>query len=328
MERGASTATVTVAVLTYRRADDLAAALPLVLAQAGELDPPAGVLVVDNDPDSGARELVTSLAGRQSTAAVRYVHEPTPGIAAARNRALDEVSSDLLVFIDDDERPVPGWLRSLVDTYLATRPAGVVGPVVSQFADEPDPWIVAGRFFERRRLPTGVSVQVAATNNLLLDQAQLRERGLRFDERFGLIGGSDGLLTRQLTCRGGRLVWCAEALVIDMVPRERLTRRWVLRRAFRMGNSASLVEVQLADSTHGRLRVRTRQIGQGLARLAGGLVRMSLGALTGSMRRRACGARNCARGAGLVSGALGHAFAEYRRRPVTTTSGGGRRKLW
>jgi succinoglycan biosynthesis protein ExoM len=298
---------VTVAILTYRRPGDLAAALPPVLAQAGELDPPAGVLVVDNDPDGGARELTACFADR----GVRYVHEHTPGIAAGRNRALDEVSSDLLVFIDDDERPVPGWLRSLVDTYLATRPAGVVGPVVSRFATDPDPWILAGRFFQRRRLPTGTEVQVAATNNLLLDLAQLG--GLRFDPRYGLTGGSDYLLTRQLTGRGGRLVWCAEATVLDMVPPERLTRRWVLRRAFRSGNGSSVVEVELAGSAYRRLRVRARQIARGMARVVVGIVRIVLGALTLSVHLRAGGARTCARGAGMVSGALGHVFAEYRR---------------
>jgi succinoglycan biosynthesis protein ExoM len=300
---------VTIALVTYRRPEDLAAALPPVLAQAGELDPPAGVLVVDNDPDGGARELVACFADR----GVRYVHERTPGIAAGRNRALDEVTSDLLVFIDDDERPVPGWLRSLVGTYLATRPAGVVGPVVSQFTADPDPWILAGRFFQRRRLPTGAEVQVAATNNLLLDLAQLRERDLRFDPRYGLTGGSDYLLTRQLTSRGGRLVWCAEATVLDIVPPERLTRRWVLRRAFRTGNGSSAIDVELAGPAYRGLRERARQIAQGTARVVVGVARIVLGALTGSMRLRAAGARNCARGAGMVTGALGHVFAEYRR---------------
>ena len=38
---------------------------------------------------------------------------------------------------------------------------------------------IAGRFFNRRRLPTGTEVDVAATNNLLLDLIQLHELGLR-----------------------------------------------------------------------------------------------------------------------------------------------------
>jgi succinoglycan biosynthesis protein ExoM len=300
---------VVVAVLTYRRPADLAVALPQLRAQAALLDPPAAVLVVDNDPDAGARETVAGFPG------IRYAHETTPGIAAARNRALDEAAEDLLVFIDDDERPSARWLPALLATYLDGRPTGVVGPVMSEFAQPPEPWIVAGRFFDRRRPATGTEVQVAATNNLLLDLAAVRSLGLRFDERFGLTGGSDTLFTRQLVRRGGRLVWCAEAGVVDVVPPERLTRRWVLRRAFRSGNGASVVEVELAGSVRERARVRSRQVGQGLARLAGGAVRVAAGYATGSVARQASGTRNLARGAGLVTGAFGHVFTEYARRP-------------
>lgn len=296
-----------VAVLTYRRPADLAAALPLLLEQARTVDPPATVLVVDNDPDGGARATVEAFGG------VRYAHEPTPGIAAGRNRALDEADGDLLVFIDDDERPSAGWLAALVATWEATRPTGVVGPVVSEFATEPDPWIVAGRFFERRRPATGTEVEVAATNNLLLDLAAVRSLALRFDERFGLTGGSDTLFTRQLVRRGGRLVWCAEAGVVDVVPADRLTRRWVLRRAFRSGNGASVVEVELARGPGEHLRVRGRQLARGLARIGGGAVKVAAGWATGSVARRASGTRNLARGAGLVSGAVGHVFGEYGR---------------
>jgi len=298
------------AVLTYRRPADLAALLPLLAAQLDDVGIPVGVVVVDNDPDAGARDQVQALADPR----FRYVHEPTPGIAPARNRALDEAgTADLLVFIDDDERPVDGWLRSLLDTYEKTKPDGVVGPVVSSFPDAPDPWILAGGFFRRRQLPTGTEVTVAATNNLLLDLGRVRERGLRFDERRALTGDEDTLFTRQLTGSGGRLVWCAEALVHDVVPPERMTRRWVLTRAFRMGGSASAVEVLVAESPGRRAIARVRQVLLGGSRLAAGMARLAGGVVTRSPARRAAGARNLARGLGLVAGAVGYVHAEYRR---------------
>jgi glycosyltransferase involved in cell wall biosynthesis len=299
-----------VAVLTYRRPADLAALLPLLIAQLDDVGMPAGVLVVDNDPDGGAREQVEGLGEPR----VRYVHEPTPGIAPARNRALDEAgTADILVFIDDDERPVRGWLRSLLDTYQVTKPAGVVGPVVSSFPDDPDPWILAGGFFRRRRLPTGTEVAVAATNNLLLDLASVRERGLRFDEHRALTGDEDTLFTRQLTDSGGRLVWCSEALVHDIVPPERMTRRWVLTRAFRMGGSASAVELLVARSARLRAMARVRQMLLGCSRLGAGVARIAVGLITSSQARKAAGARNLARGLGLIAGAIGYVHAQYRR---------------
>lgn len=302
---------VVVAVLTFRRPDDLAAVLPLLAEQVSALEPAGQILVVDNDPDGGARAAVERHGG-----VARYTHEAVPGIAAARNRALALATADgaqLLVFIDDDERPVGDWLHRLVRTYLDGHPAAVVGPVVSEFATEPEAWIRAGRFFDRRRLATGAEVTIAATNNLLLDVAQVGAMGLTFDERFGLSGGSDMLLTRQLTRAGGRMVWCAEAVVVDVVPPERLTRRWVLRRAFRSGNTWARTSVALADGPLRRTAVRAVVAGQGLIRMLGGGARVVLGCLGGSMAHRARGRRTLARGAGMVAGVLGAIYVEYRR---------------
>lgn len=302
---------LTLAVLAFRRPDELRAALPLLVAQLDTIDWRGEVLVVDNDPDGSAALVVAELRDPR----VRYVHEATPGIAAGRNRAMDECpDSRLLVFIDDDERPIEGWLSAMLATYLRLRPTGVVGPVTSEFTSVPDPWIVAGGFFRRRSLETGDLVDVAATNNLLLDLRAVHELGLRFDLRYGITGGSDTLLTRQLTARGGRLVWCAEAEVIDVVPAQRLTRQWVLQRSYRMGNTAALVDRDMATSTSQSVVIRLRLLVSGMLRVGGGGARLLFGIACRSLPHRASGARTLSRGAGLISGATGVIYSEYTRR--------------
>ncbi|MGA7204619.1 MAG: glycosyltransferase family 2 protein, partial [Specibacter sp.] len=82
-----------IAILTYRRPEALARALPYVLAHARALerDNPgvaAAVLVVDNDPAGSAEAAVAEFGD----AMLRYVREAEPGISAARNRALDEAA--------------------------------------------------------------------------------------------------------------------------------------------------------------------------------------------------------------------------------------------
>lgn len=301
---------VRIAALTYRRPDDLAALLPLLAEQASQARFPTDVLIVDNDPDAGARVQVEAFG-----APVRYVHAPVAGIAAARNVALDESGDhDVLVFIDDDERPVPGWLDLLLAEWERTRPAAVVGPVVSEFAAAPEAWVAAGRFFDRRRLPTGTEIDVAATNNLLLDLAVVRSLDLHFDLRFGLTGGSDTLFTRQLHAGGGRLVWCDEAVVTDVVPAKRLTRQWVLQRAFRSGNSWATTSAALAaGSLPSQVGVRARTAVSGVPRVLGGVARLSAGTVLRRLDLRARGLRTAARGAGMISGSLGLAYVEYKR---------------
>jgi glycosyltransferase involved in cell wall biosynthesis len=307
---------ITVGVLTYRRPQRLAALLPLLVRQTGELRAEghhADVLVVDNDPSGSAAPAVTG----QPADVVRYVVEPEPGIAAARNRVLDEtLDADLLVFIDDDERPHEGWLSSLLATWLATGAAAVAGPVVSEFDGDLDPWVAAGDFFTRRRPATGTQIEEAATNNLLLDLHAVRAAALRFDPRFGISGGEDSLFTRRLAATGRMLVWCADAVVSDLVPAERMTRGWVLRRAFSSGNSVPRVRLALARTPGARRAVRWAATASGSVRLAGGGARWLAGTVTGSVALRARGLRSAARGAGMVAGAIGHVYQEYRR-PVS-----------
>jgi succinoglycan biosynthesis protein ExoM len=313
--------TVTVAVATYRRVDELRALLSLLVEQAREavtVGWDAEVLVVDNDPAESARpvldEFLRASAGTGLTVGIRYVAEAEPGIASARNRALDEAGgSRLLVFIDDDERPHSGWLLRLLDARASTGAAAVAGAVVSEFDGPLDPWVRAGDFFRRRRPPTGTVITVAATNNLLLDLAVVRRLGLRFDKAFGLTGGSDTLFTRQLTAAGGLMVWCDEAVVTDLVPAARMTPEWVLRRAFRSGNSASRVEMTLAASWWGRMLVRWNAARRGLPRSLGGAAQWAVGRICGRARLQAKGLRTAARGCGMLAGAFGVAYAEYRR---------------
>ncbi|MBM9476852.1 glycosyltransferase [Nakamurella flavida] len=308
---------VVVALASYRRADELAHTLPLILEQLETASWPGRVLVVDNDPEGTARPVVDALGDVR----VAYVQEVRPGIAAARNRALDSApDDDLLIFIDDDETPRPGWLTGLLGTYARDRPAAVVGPVVSEYADEVPEWITAGGFFERRRMPTGTAIDVAATNNLLLDLRQIRALGLRFDADFGLSGGSDTLFTRQLARSGARMVWCDEAIVVDHVPLSRMTRRWVLMRAMRYGNSWSRTSVVLASGPVDRTLVRARMVGRGAARVVGGGIRLGIAAVTRSTRLNARGLRTVMKGVGFVRGAVGSTYTEYARTPVAPST--------
>ncbi|MTD12382.1 glycosyltransferase [Nakamurella sp. YIM 132087] len=313
---GPAAVRVRIAMLTFHRPQDLAEVLPLLTAQADEaarhrwpagrsLD--VGIVIVDNDPAGSGRPAV-----RASGVSVHYVVEPTPGIAAARNRALDETTgADIVVFIDDDERPHPRWLVGLLETHFATGAAAVAGPVISQFVGDLDPWVAAGAFFHRRRLPTGTRIEVAATNNLLLDRRQVDALRLRFDRRFGLSGADDTYFSSSLHRSGAEMVWCDSAIVTDVVPAERMTRSWVVRRAFSSGNSSALVAVELRERVLGRTATRLRQIGRGLIRCAAGGTRFAAGLVLTAPSHQTRGLRTLARGAGMLVGSASLIYQEY-----------------
>jgi len=67
----------------------------------------------------------------------------------------------------------------------------------------------------------GAQVRSADTGNLLLDLAAVEDLGLRFDPRYGLTGGEDPPVTRQLPRAGGVIRFAAGAVVTKRVPAAR-----------------------------------------------------------------------------------------------------------
>ncbi|WP_295574104.1 glycosyltransferase family 2 protein [uncultured Microbacterium sp.] len=301
-----------VAVLTFRRPDQLDAALNALCERVREAADrvEAEILVVDNDPVGSAWEV----AQRVRAHPVRYVVEGRPGIAAARNRALDEAEgSRLLVFIDDDEIAQPAWLTSLVDTWIQTGADAVQGRLVTSLPLDADPYIAAGGFFDRAIHPSGTPLAAAATYNLLLDLDTVRRLGLRFDEGLGLTGGEDSIFTSLLIRGGGRIVACSDAVAVDPLAPERATRSWVRQRAFSQGTVLQNTRLELATSGARRFRVRTFGIVGGMARLAFGLGGDMLGAVSGNIAQRARGERVALRGLGVLARSLGYRHRTYRR---------------
>jgi GT2 family glycosyltransferase len=107
--RPAAQPAATVAVCTRERPDDLVPALEAIsLLQPAPVD----ILVVDNNPTTSRTQEV---AARFQN--VRYVREDRPGLDAARNRALLEATTPVVVFSDDDAVPEPEWLGHLLQPF-------------------------------------------------------------------------------------------------------------------------------------------------------------------------------------------------------------------
>ena len=355
---------LTIAMLTYRRNDYLAQVIPELLAQADDVcdaQTTASVLIVDNDPQAGARAVVeaarAALAGEQpqtaeppeqavlsepsgsadsdkATLRLVYVHEPEPGIVAGRNRALSQAhGSDALVFIDDDEIPSPGWLKALVSTWRAQGCAAVTGPTPPTFEVDPSAWVTASGAFDSWEAADGAQVRSADTGNLLLDLAVVEDLGLRFDPRYGLTGGEDSLFTRQLTRAGGVIRFAAGAVVTKRVPAARARRTWVLERSLRSGSSWARVRIDTAAPDGGasgrlaRLRLRLGYGAKGLAKAGIDGARAGVARIRGDVPAQARYEVSSRGGLGMVVGALGVHVREYGRpRRLRSTARPGRSK--
>lgn len=233
---------VSVCIATYRRPAMLRR---LLESLEGQTLPRASfeVIVVDNDPKESARETVADFSAI-SPLDVTYRTHPEPNIAKARNEGVRAAGRRWLAFVDDDEWAEPNWLEALLEASEAWACDAVLGPVLPEFPQEAPDWVVAEGLFERKRHRTGaaISYRDARTSNALVSNETRTELDLWFEVGLGRIGAEDSLFFRQLEKRQGRIVWCDEAAVHETVLPERMRRRWLLKRAFRGGQSYVLVK--------------------------------------------------------------------------------------
>lgn len=306
----ASPPRVSICVATYRRPVGLARLLRGLDALTFSSSPPPSVevIVVDNDPEGSANDLVEELR-REVRWPLRYEAEPRRGLSYVRNRAVAcaVATSDFIAFIDDDESPEPGWLAELLRVQAETDADVVSGPVIRHFDAEPPPWVRRGRFFEDPRRPTGSPIADPATSNVLIRTAALEGVEGPFDDRFALTGGEDTHLFLRLGRAGRRMVWADEAIVHEWVPPSRANARWLLQRIYRGANTWSQCERELDPGG----RALALRVAKGVARISYGLLLLPLSWPFG----RHAVVRSLwyvSFGAGNLTGLLGVRYYEYR----------------
>lgn len=293
------------------------------LRYAGER-PDVRVIIVDNDPEGSARTVCASWEGRLG-ARLLYLHEPRPGIPVARNRALDAVDRRIerLAFIDDDEVPQPDWLDQLIRAQQAYDADVVTGPVDRRFEVPPPAWVQRGRFFERSAglgprpsRQTGERLSEAYTNNVMFRASLLGELGLRFDERYRF--GEDTQFFRRVARAGCRIVWVEEARVVEWMPAERATERWLIDRRYRSGILMAMLE---RDERLERGREMSADDVVSVRRVVGLARKAAVGGLTSGLAAIRLVPRHIAvRGRGKVAFALG--FLEAATQAVNAQAAG------
>ncbi len=136
--RGPESPAASVAICTANRHDRLAETLGELLPI---VDPcRADVIVVDNGSTDATPELLASVVAAHP-GKVRAVREERAGLSAARNRAVREAGGDILLFLDDDALPGPGWIEAYVAAFRDPRVAAAGGPVEPIFDGALPGWL-------------------------------------------------------------------------------------------------------------------------------------------------------------------------------------------
>jgi glycosyltransferase involved in cell wall biosynthesis len=231
---------VSIVIPTQRRPESLARAVRSCFGQAGVVSEALELIVVDNDEQGSAAEIAGVLAA-EAPFAVRYIHEPRPGVANARNAGVAAVRGVFIAFLDDDEEAPESWLAALLDVQGRFAADLVFGPVRARLPDAArDHRAYLEHFFSRIDPSPEARLQSRyyGCGDSLVRRAALPDRAEPFARARNEIGGEDDLLFSEMRAAGARIAWAPDAWVWEYPTPDRLNLRYAIRRAFVYGQGA------------------------------------------------------------------------------------------
>lgn len=266
------------------------------------------VIVADNDAEAPeGQRAAEALAKTGYRFPLRSFAVTKRGHPAVRNALIAAAlidAPDFIILMDDDQLPAPDYLDRLVARALDDD-ADLVGPTVTaHFVDTPPAWARTSRAFCPHDPRHGPVQSLSGDGGILIRPRILSRLGaVWFDESFGLAGGADSELFERLQRLGARFSRAKDAEIAEVYVRSRVNLRWVLQRAFRMGNSAIRIQ-----RMHGRIApIEALKIPGATAR---GLLNLLFG--LGQTGRQVDGLCQVARAAGKLMAILGMIHQDYR----------------
>jgi glycosyltransferase involved in cell wall biosynthesis len=232
---------LSVVVCTHNRAPLLTRLIQRVREELDGID--GELVVVDNASTDGTRAVV-ELEATDAGAPVRYVYEPSLGLSHARNRGIEEARGEILVFVDDDALPLPGWAREHLEPYGNDERLAAVGGRIElevTFAGR-KPWWFSSSFHgffgeydlggEEPRYYEGTE-HIPLGGNMSLRRAALDDVGV-FDPALGrageaLLGAEEFELVHRLWRAHWRALYSPRAAVVHLVGPQRLQLRYFRR---------------------------------------------------------------------------------------------------
>lgn len=189
------------------------------------------VIIIDNASTDGTGEIAQSVWGELPGVTFRVLPEPKIGLSYARNRGLQEAHGDLICFTDDDTRPHPDWLRSIVDYAAQSDSDAIAGKVIL-----PEglcrPWM---QKFHRTKLASTENIDRENPQEMIGANMAFRRRVLakvpQFDPELGAgaSGFSEESLFSMQLLEAGFSIGYAEKAVVEhhFEPRRLLRMEWL-----------------------------------------------------------------------------------------------------
>jgi len=223
---------VSVVIPTHSRPAQLAVCLESLCYQ----DYPTGrfeVIVVD---DGGRKLAVPAAAVFQNRLSITLLSQSQSGPASARNAGAGRARGQVLVFVDDDCAPTPGWISAIAAHFTASPDGAVGGRTLNRLSGnlcaEASQQLVT--YLYAYYNDDLARAHFLTSNNVAFPADGFRAIG-GFDGSFCMAAAEDRELCDRWLDHGHRMTYAPEALVYHS---HHLSLRGFVRQHFRYGQGA------------------------------------------------------------------------------------------
>lgn len=207
---------VSVIVPTFQRRDSVIRLLKALQVQTFDPDSFEVLVVIDGSQD-GTAEAVAETTTRYC---LRALSQSNSGRAAACNTGIRNAEGELVILLDDDMEPAPGFIAGHWHAHQGQERLGIVGaaPVRTGTGSSPASLYIAERFKSHLKKLSQPGYQLNLrdfySGNFSIRRKDLIDIGL-FDEDFKVYGNEDLELSYRLRRAGISLVFCRTALAFQ-----------------------------------------------------------------------------------------------------------------
>lgn len=208
---------------------------------------------------------------------LKWLWDPTPGLARTRNRALREINATFLAFLDDDARVDVNWFTE-AEHALRRFPGAAAygGPYTAAFEGRPRPkWLPQDFGSAHIGLPEGPVRFVSGGNMIVAREMALAAGG--FPEHLGMTGaqrswGEETALFLEFERRGQAVVLVPSMTVSHIVKPHLLTIRGFLLESWRKGLGHYLI---FPPQTKSRIAVCLKHFASGILYIGSAVLQSS-----------------------------------------------------
>ncbi|HYA34747.1 MAG TPA: glycosyltransferase [Candidatus Binataceae bacterium] len=253
---------ISIAIPTHNRSDLVGDTLAGVFATRIPEGCQVECVVIDN-ASTDATAAIVDAAARNAPFPARRVVELRLGSSFARNRAIDETSGDVILFVDDDAIASEDWAVQLIDEVGRRSLDVACGMVIPKWEIAPPAWLKPPLWSKLAvhdqdsilRSPAGAEENLANyfSANFAIRRSAFERFG-RFREDLGVVGGNpisgeDTELFARIIAGGGKIGFARRAVIQHRIGPERMTREYLRRKSFAFGVGSAIA----AGKSHNRL---------------------------------------------------------------------------